>query len=250
MTTSLPIRTTMLHATVAVTCLLAAAPAGAQLLFEDHFDTGSVSPAWVSIGNSQWVQDGWLHVRDNDGPPRDAGALVHDGDKAWTDYQLYIRANFVQSGPMPYDNFAILLRTDGYWRQPGHMAGSAYEFEFTGPRWSPDLANTIQLARLVDGKAEVLGLVSWNLQSLDAAPIIADVRGDHIRLWIGFEKVFDVVDPNPLTYGGVGVHTIWETESRFDDVKVWAVPEPQTWAMMLGGMAAFGVFMRGRRRTE
>ncbi len=50
---------------------------GNTVLFEDTFDSGTMSPEWVSKAATQWVENGWLHTKDTDGWPRDSMAVVH-----------------------------------------------------------------------------------------------------------------------------------------------------------------------------
>ncbi|MFM7191008.1 MAG: hypothetical protein ACKOX2_09350, partial [Microcystaceae cyanobacterium] len=75
-------------------------------LFEDNFNSGVMSPEWVTIHPTQWVQDGWLHTKDLDGWPRDSQALVHDRDQNWRDYSFSLDADFVPG--TSWENFAVV----------------------------------------------------------------------------------------------------------------------------------------------
>jgi hypothetical protein len=47
-----------------------------------------------------------------------------------------------------------------------------------------------------------------------------------MRVWVDGASTIDVVDPHPLLFGGIGVHNLWESEGRYDDVVVNSLPTP------------------------
>ena len=66
--------------------------------------------------------------------------------------------------------------------------------------------------------------------------------GGNIKISADGQQIMNVVDPNPLAYGGVGIHAIWESEARFDNIRV--IPEPS--AGVLLGVILFGLVVRVR----
>src|SRR5437667_395398 len=93
-----------------------------------------------------------------------------------------------------------------------------FEFFGTGDA-SGDLPdNKIILSRSTPAITELIR-VDWPL-SHDPMQLEIALDGGRIQLWINGVSVFDVVDPNPLPFGGIGVHTVWEAAARFDDIVV------------------------------
>lgn len=190
------------------------------VLFEDNFDTGTWHTAWVSKLCCQVVENGALHVEDTDGWPRDALATVHDSDPTWTDYTVSLTAAFIEG--TPWEHFNIVLRTDGFERGSGVSQGTAYQLEFLGQAgWLPSEANRIVLTRTDHETPSWVTLYDQQWTPLDSPmAITVSIIGARIRLRINNRQIFDVEDPNPLPFGGVGLHTIWEAAARFDDVVV------------------------------
>lgn len=221
-------------------------------MFEDTFDGGSLSPAWVSKLCCQSVQVGWLHTRGVDGGPRNSMAIVHDSDASWADYKVSVEAQFVDIGFV--DSLWLLLRTDNYLHSSGPNTGLAYHLSINGPRgWGlPGEANHIVLSRanysVFPWPHVTLGDVHMPV-STDPMLIEARLTGGHIQVWIDHVSIFDVTDPNPLPAGGVGVGAIWETEARYDNLRVTAVPELPAALLVVLGLTQLGVAV-GRRRTR
>ena len=188
------------------------------ILFGDDFS----KPEWQSKMCCQWVQDGWLYTQETYGWPRDSMAVVHDGDQNWTDYTVTLRAQFVPT-PNYYDvnDFTILVRTVNFVRSSAINSGRAYQITFNGKGhdWTP---NQVVLTRTDNDIGSNTTLVTKDvpLPPLDPMNVRITVTGARIQLWINGIQVFDVTDPDPFLYGGIGVHAIWETSARFDDVVV------------------------------
>ncbi len=200
-----------------------------KTLFEDDFNSGAWKPEWQSRMCCQWVQDGWLYTLDTDGWPRDSMAVVHDGDQNWRDYTLSLKAQFVENPNFgTIDNFTILVRTVNFVRSSEQHSGKAYQIIFNGIGWGPpDGPNTVKLIRSDYDIGSDTTLVTQDFPlSLDPMNLTITVNGPRIQLWIDDKKVFDVTDRDPFLYGGIGVHAIWETEARFDDVVVLPTNDP------------------------
>ncbi len=200
-------------------CLLVSLSADATVLFQDNFNSGAASPEWVSKMCCQWVQDGWYYTKSVENNPTDSLAIVHDKDKSWKDYKLSMKAQFNTSSAVGHYN--VLLRTNDFVRINGPQQGTAYQLEFFGSNWDSPHRNRIVLSRCDLDIGSVITLVDKSFPlPVNGSPLNLEivVQGAKISLSINGQSVFSVVDPNPLPYGGIGVHTIWSEEARFDDV--------------------------------
>ena len=201
---------------------------GEQVLFEDHFDVGQLSAEWESKYPEQWVEDGWLHTQDTDDAwPRDSLAVVHDSDPTWTDYAVSLKADFVDGSE--WENFTLVLRSDGFDRSSAGSSGRGYEVIFNGvDGWTTPDQNTVELVRW-DFENDGATSLSRTTVPLSDNPMELDVSldGGRIRLWIDDDLIFDVSDTDPLPSGGFGVHAIWESEARFDDIQIVAAATGQ-----------------------
>ncbi len=213
---------TLIALTLAVvTSLTVSKSLYAGVLFQDNFNSGEPSSEWVSKGCCQWVDNGWYYTQDTNGWPRDSMAVVHDADHQWQDYKLSLKAQFVQS--TIWNTFTLLLRTNNFVRSSAGTSGSAYQLSFNGKGGGDWIFNQILLDRIdcTSGTCSVVNLITKDVTlPLDPMNLEAAVRGAHIDLSLNGSLIFDVIDPNPLPYGGIGVHAIWEAEARFDDVVV------------------------------
>jgi|GEM_PF-2715535 len=210
-------RRSALNQLLLIVCLCGFGLAGAvnaQVLFQDDFESG-MSSEWVSKMPNQWVDNGWLHNQDRDGWPRDAMAVVHDSDSNWTDYTLSLTVDPIENSSS-WTHANVLFRTDNYVRSSGPSSGRAYQLDIKG--WE----NRVVLYRSNNDTHNHQLLAELYPFSVPAGPmdVIVSVEGGHIQVWFDGLLVVDVVDPNPLLFGGVGVHNIWESEARYDNIIV------------------------------
>lgn len=193
---------------------------GKTVLFEDNFNEG-MSSEWVSKAPSQWVSEGWLHSKDTDGWPRDSMAVVHDSDPSWQNYTLSLTADFVPESP--WQRICVLAKTDNYLRTSAGTSGSAYQLTLFGPDYPENIGKTpFLIFNRIDSDADTqieLVRLEWPLTT---SPMFVELSfiDDRIVLSIDEQFAFDIIDPDPLIYGGVGIHAVWESEARFDDIKV------------------------------
>lgn len=188
----------------------------ASLLFEDDFDSG-MSSEWVSIRPLQWVEDGWLHSQDSYlywG--RDSSAFVHDGDMSWTDYTLSLKVDPLQTGS--WERATVFFRTSDIVATTYGVTGNYYRLEIIGPGDTD--GQRISLSRKTNsGSSEVL----FNEQcSTSSDPMVFEiaVTVGTIQVCLNGAEIINLVDTNPLLYGGIGVGAIWEAEAKFDDIVV------------------------------
>ena len=227
-------------------CVTGVSPVAAvpNLLFEDSFDNGSMSATWTSKAPSQWVQDGWLHMKDVDGWPRSSLTLTHDSDPSWRDYRVRLFVDFVAGTEWEHAN--VVLRADQFVITSAETSGSGYLLDFRGDGWSAGRGNWIALVRNDRGIITELLRLDWDAPS---HPFFVDVSliANRITLSVDEQPMFDFADPKPLLFGGVGLSTVWESEARFDSVYISIIPEPHSNWMMSIGLVAVVMISRLRR---
>ncbi|MCP4213408.1 MAG: hypothetical protein GY765_02075, partial [bacterium] len=93
-----------------------------------------------------------------------------------------------------------------------------------GPNYPTSASFTISLENVDRDTGNTVTLFSekWNGVSTDPMDFVVSLVGDRIRLTVDGQEVFDIIDPEPLLFGGAGIHAIWEAEARFDNFKVTA----------------------------
>jgi hypothetical protein len=193
------------------------------ILFQDNFDSGTLSPEWETIWPSQFVENGWLHSQDTNGWPRDSMALVHDGDTSWTNYTVSLTADFASG--TPWETVGVLFRTNNFKRSSDGNSGDAYLFGLNGiDGWDPANINNMFFLRYRNGQPTLLYETTnvWN-SSNAPADIVISLNDGHIQVSLDGENVIDLVDPDPLLFGGIGVFNIWESEGQYDNFIVQQV---------------------------
>lgn len=225
-----------------------------ELLFEDNFDSGTMSDEWLTKAPEQWVQDGWLHTKDTDGWPRDSMAVVRDSDTSWVNYELSITVDpFETDSPWTHAN--VLFRTDDFIRASGISQGRAYQLQIYNRGLQGQILqgipNYVSLHRTdhqSDPSSILLGEVS---QVLSPDPMEVKVRlmDDHISVSIDGMTLIDVIDLDPLPCGGIGIHAVWETEARFDNVFVYEIPPTYSCAGYEPPMDSSPVTVKGKNRA-
>ena len=231
-------------------CVTGVSPAAAvpNLLFEDSFDNGAMSTDWSEKAPSHWIEDGWLHAKDTDGWPRDSLIITHDRDASWRDYRVRLFVDFVEG--TEWEHATIVLRADNFVNTSAGSSGRGYLLIFRGSKgWFPEDQQTIYLYRADNdlGISTPLFRQHWNVPT---SPFFVDVslNGNRISLAVDEQSVLDVTDPAPLLFGGVGLHTVWESEARFDSVYITSIiPEPHSNWMMSIGLVAVLMISRLRR---
>lgn len=118
------------------------------------------------------------------------------------------------------------------------VAGQTYKvgFDYYAPQNGINNPNNAELSFLIDGVPAGLALVAGG------------PSGTPARTWLNFSTSFvaSTTGQTPLTFQfrGLGVTA---ADFAIDRVYAIAVPEPATWAMMIGGFGLVGGAMRRRR---
>jgi len=196
-------------------------PPEAEVLFEDRFTDG-MSPEWVSVKPAQWVADGWLYTQADGSYGRDSYAFVHDGDAAWTDLTLSIVVDPLPVAGFDRDRGEVYFRTSDIGPTMYQPSGNYYRLFLQAPADDPQEPNTLGLTRYRDSQGSVTLYDGFSPLGHDPGLVEITLAGPLIRIAIDGVEVVDLVDPDPLLFGGVGVGAIWECLCRFDDVVVTA----------------------------
>ena len=195
------------------------------VLFEDHFDGGMASSEWVTIKPEQYVEDGWYHSQDPTPccTTRDSSAVVHDGDLSWTDYSLQLQVDPIPTTgawPDELERCSIWVRTRDAQSVPIGFGLQGYRIRFFGPSDFDFFGlGALQLLRVDDVSTELLDDVV-GIASGGPMDVEVQVHGPQIQVWVDEQPVFDVTDPDPLLFGGIGFGAVWETHCRIDDAVV------------------------------
>jgi pectate lyase len=199
-----------------VFALVAPAPsARAETLFNDTFEDGNLD-GWTTSGGSWSVAtDGSLAARQS-GNTGDARALA--GSSSWTDYSVQARVKALSFNGS--DRFVALLA----------RAQSATSYYYLSLR----SGNTVQLRKLVDGRATTLSSASFTVSTNTWYTLRVEVSGSTLRGLVNGNLVGTVTD-SQFASGQAGVATFNAT-ANVDDVTVESVegdpgppdPDPPT----------------------
>jgi hypothetical protein len=217
------------------------------IVFEDHFD-GVISGQWVSVEPVQWVEDGWLHTQDDYAHVgRDSSAFVSDGNTSWRDYTLFLKVDPITTGS--WEDARIFFRTSNVQAEYFAVIGNYYSLNIRGPSHGGDGPNpNINLMRTNENGDSTSLFLKKPASYISGGPMDFRITltGPRIQLSIDGNEVIDVIDPEPLLYGGIGIGAVWEAEARFDDVIVDVVPVPGTFLLLSSGLISFRFFWSKR----
>lgn len=88
--------------------------------------------------------------------------------------------------------------------------------------------------------------LSYSLGDLSGS-VLNTTAGTNSNNWQHFEGIVTLNGLSKLTFGAIGASDSYG--GSLDNVSVTAVPEPETYAMMLAGLGMIGTIVRRRKRT-
>jgi hypothetical protein len=205
------------------TCLLLASGAGASTtLFSDDFNDGNDN-GWTQE-NRFWDVIGGRYFSDGcygcNGVPttggRDAFSFTHIGDPSWTDYTYEFS---FETPPGDPQQAMVFFRVQG--PLPSVFgAPTEYRADF----WSAGQCchpERVDLTKWGNGSgSDLASVLTSGVIHLGTNRGKVILTGGRIQILVNDVPVVDVVDPDPIPFGGVGVGAIWETATWFDDILV------------------------------
>ena len=198
-------------------------------LFVDYF-TLSPDPAWTFVNRAGKVAGGRLVIAGDylpgPRPSRDGWAMTHVGLKTWRDYRFSATYDSSNVGGDPAGvhmaNLFFRVVTSG---KRGY--GTYYRIGIWDPEQPDPTGFTNNLPRgLVVFERYKQGNYSQLKLQYNSATVTGSnqvdvaVKGARVTCAVNGQRIFTMVDPNPIRYGGVGLGAIWETNGSFDNVVV------------------------------
>lgn len=223
--------------------------------FVDHFDQdGALQTPWVVKNDAAQVIGGRLRLQSTT-PPRDTLVTAFDDSLALTDYRFSVMIDPVEG--LNHTWAVMVFRAQDFFASDLGAAGNAYELAFSDnigtvarPLRGNGQADFVELYKFQNGvSTRLFAQFVPGLGSAFTATIAG--RGGHLSASVNGQGVFELTDANPILAGGIGLRTIWEAATNFDDVVVATVPLPMAGSVLLaslGGLAALRI--RTRRRTH
>lgn len=199
-------------------------PGCGQVLLRDPF-AAATQGRWAFHNRAGTVRDGHL-VIDGDyiGTPirRDGWAMTHVGDARWRDYTYDVLVDTTNGGGSPAEVHMATV-----YARVQNADGTYYRIDVWDPgQPDPDgsggiLADgRVHLMRVVDGVYTTITVAERSNSTTGPNRVRVGVHGSRITVKVNGALIISPVDPKPLTFGGVGVGQIWETNGVFDDVLV------------------------------
>ena len=218
----------------------------AVTLFSDDFNDTNLNSAWEIQRGHATMDNGWVRLQGSTPGSRDAFIMTHEGDPTWSNYELTTRFNPLGGGDDWY-NAQIQFRVQD---MHGWGEGTYYRLFIYTPNAAPGFPpDSIGFGKVVDG-IQIFGvsrpLAQGILNGIDNTVNIRAVGGD-FDIIINGTTAAHFHDENPIPTGGIALGAIWESTTRYDYVNVTAIPEPETYAMLLAGLGLLG-FMARRRK--
>jgi hypothetical protein len=193
---------------------------GPFLVLDENFDDG-IANGWVlELGNG-FVTNGEYHLIAQPGTPWQGGYLFYgEGNTSLSNYVFEFDVKGLEGFPNGAMRPLVFFRTQA-WNPsyityrldmfpmdtlepaitPGYFSCCEYNGTFT---MSPALTNGVseQFVR------------EWNHVEIS-------VIGNVIKAYVNGALIFEVTDPSPIYYGGIGLGSINTTGTVYDNVKLW-----------------------------
>ncbi len=219
----------------------------AATLFSDNFNDANLSSEWEVERGFATMDNGWVRLQGSTPDTRDGFITTHEGSN-WSDYHVTTRFNPLGGGD-DWFNSEIAFRVQD---MHGFAEGTYYQIFIFTPNAHPGFPpNTVSLQKFSDGGRVELALFNVDPGILNGTDNTVDIQavGGNFDFTINGTPIGHFHDDNPILTGGIGLGAIWESTTRYDYVNVSAVPEPQTYAMLLLGLGLVGFMTCHKRET-
>ncbi|MBX9926090.1 MAG: FxDxF family PEP-CTERM protein [Hyphomicrobiaceae bacterium] len=228
------------------------APAVGKMLLTDDFSGTSLDPLWTVQRGFANVANGFVSLHGSSPGTRDSNIQTAVNDQSWTDYHLSTRFIADGGGDNWYNAF-IHFRIQEL--EPTTWYDGQYYFLLigtslwpNGPSWLLGKYDGFTRTHLVEGSIDPSVPINDRDNQLDLW-----ANGNEFMVSINGHSLTDnpIVDnsSNPYLYGGIGIGAVWESTTRYDYVNVAAIPEPETYAMLLAGLGLIGFMARRRKES-
>ena len=221
--------------------------------FVDHFSyDGAPRPPWVVKNAAAQVSGGRLHLQSTTSP-RDTLVTAFDDSLALTDYRFSALIDPVEG--LSHTWAVMVFRAQNFFASDLGASGNAYELLFSDnigtvarPLRGNGQADFVELYKFQNGVSTRLfaQFVPW-LGSAFTATIAG--RGGHLTASVNGQGILDLTDPHPILAGGIGLRTIWEAATAFDDARISPVPLPPAAAAGITALGALALLRRRSRRA-
>ena len=210
-----------------------------QPLLTDDFNDGNDN-GWTQLNRSWHVIDGRYYIDGCYGcngvlstGARDGFSYTHVDDPTWTDYTFEFTFDTTNAPSADNPDWAGTASTHHamvFFRVQGPLpavggAPTQYRVDFCQTGCNGPVEEVILFKSVNDlfGDETVLeqtptsGVIQLGTNT---GKII--VSGGHIQIFVNNQLVVDFTDPDPISFGGIGLGAIWEVNAWFDDVSVTA----------------------------
>jgi hypothetical protein len=147
-----------------------------------------------------------------------------------------------------WEDARVFFRTSNINATYYAVSGNYYTLTFRGPSHGLGDGSTpaISLNRSNGSSGSTTLFLEAPAPYVGSGPMDLEItlNGARIQVSLDGNEVIDVIDPDPLLFGGIGVGAIWEAEARFDDIVVTMVPIPGSILLMGTGLMFFRVLAR------
>ncbi|OHD62581.1 MAG: hypothetical protein A2014_03510 [Spirochaetes bacterium GWF1_49_6] len=189
---------------------------GPFLVLDENFDDG-VANGWTLAQGIGTITNGEYHIKGVSGVPQMGGYLLYGaGNTALSNYVFEFDFKGVEG-------YADDLRPDVMFRiQSWGASYSLYRIDFfpmdnigNPGYWScAEYNGTWGTPGSISNGNSNLFVREWNHGEIS-------VIGNLIRIYINGGLLLQYTDPTPMLYGGIGLATMWTTETVYDNVKLW-----------------------------
>lgn len=223
--------------------------------FVDRFDySGAPRAPWVVKNAAAEVGGGHMRLQSTTSP-RDTLVTAFDDSLDLRNYRFSAAIDPVEG--LNHTWAVLVFRAQNFNASDLGSVGNAYQLLFSdnigttaAPLRGNGQADFVELYKYKDGvSTRLFAQFVSGLGSAFTAGITG--RGGNLSVDVNGQNLFQVKDMTPILAGGVGLRTIWEAATNFDDVVVATVPLPMAGSVLLaslGGLAALRI--RTRRRTH